>query len=426
MTKHIFSSIQWMVFILAGTIVTPISVAFAFHFSGAETADLLQRTFFVVGLTSILQGMFGHRLPLMEGPAGLWWAVFLTYAAVASHSGISGELILRSLELGVLSAGGLFILLSVFKLNQYIRKIFTPTMTGVYLILLVVQLSGPFIEGILGINGGHLDWKTATGAIVTLCLAIILSRLSFSILKNYSVLISLIVGWALFALMGLTESPVKPHHIFQFPSVFAWGIPTFQLSVFITAMLTALLLLTNLLASVDVVKQVVEPEKNISLDRIGFIMGINQLIGGLFSTIGGVPISGSAGFIKTTGIKERLPFLIGSVFILILSFFPFVMDILASIPASVGYATLFVSISSIAGMGIRTLKPVLDQENKLTVISLSFMAGAGILLLPAGALKGLPSIVSSLLSNGLVIGVLFGILLEQAFLRFGRKETQEQ
>ncbi len=422
MSKHFLSSIQWMVFILAGTIVTPISVAFAFHLSGAETAELLQRTFFIVGITSLLQGIFGHRLPLMEGPAGLWWAVFLTYASLAQQQGISYHSMLRSLESGLLASGALFILLSAFNLIKYVRKVFTPTMTGVYLLLLVTQLSGPFIEGILGVGNGHFNNKIAVGALITLALAIALSRMKIPFLRNYSVLISLFFGWVLFSIMGAAEAPVKTDHFFQMPAIFAWGLPDFQLSIFITAMLTSFLLLTNLLASIDVVKQVVKSDNEPSLGRTGFIMGINQLAAGLFSTIGGVPISGSAGFIKTTRITERFPFLAGSLLILLLSFFPVVMNILASIPAAVGYATLFVSIASIAGLGIQTLRPVLKDENKLMVISMSFMAGAGVLLLSPGALDGLPAIISSLISNGLVIGVLFGIILEQWVLRAGKKQ----
>lgn len=417
MGKNILASFQWMVFILAGTIVTPISVAFAFHLSAPETADLLQRTFFVMGLTSLLQGYFGHKLPLMEGPAGLWWAVFLTYAAIAGTVESSLYQVLSSLELGMLASGVLFLLLSVFNLIQYVRKLFTPTMTGIYLILLVLQLSGPFMVGILGVEGGNFNGKAAFGAIVTLLLAIILSRSSQQFLRNYSVLVSLIFGWLLFYILGISPSPAHTESFFSLPGLLVWGTPTFNLSIFITSMLTSLLLLTNLIASISVVKQVVDPEKDINLNRTGFIMGINQLIAGIFSTVGGVPISGSAGFIKTTRIKERLPFLIGSLLIFLLSFFPRIMSVFASIPAAVGYATLFVSISSIAGLGLQTLKTSLQQENKLLVISLAFMAGAGMMLLPAGSLQGLPNVVSSLLSNGLVIGVLFGILLEQFLMR---------
>jgi xanthine/uracil permease len=42
----------------------------------AGIGSLAQRTFILCGVTSILQALWGHRLPLMEGPAGLWFGVF--------------------------------------------------------------------------------------------------------------------------------------------------------------------------------------------------------------------------------------------------------------------------------------------------------------------------------------------------------------
>ena len=56
--------------------------------------------------------------------------------------------------------------------------------------------------------------------------------------------------------------------------------------------------------------------------QAGIITGINQLLGGLFSAIGPVAISGSAGFIATTNIYKRLPFILGSSFIIVVSIFP--------------------------------------------------------------------------------------------------------
>lgn len=109
-----FSSVQWAVFILATSIVAPLSVGYAFGMSQPEIAGLLQRGFFVFGLTSLLQGMFGHKLPLLEGPAGLWWGVFLMYAGFVSSAG-HADVVLRSLELGLLVSGVLFLLLSVFR-----------------------------------------------------------------------------------------------------------------------------------------------------------------------------------------------------------------------------------------------------------------------------------------------------------------------
>ena len=84
-----FASLQWFAFILASAIIAPLSLGVAFQLDVAETASLLQRSFFVIGITSILQVLFGHKLPIIEGPAGVWWGVFLIYGSIVVQIGDS-------------------------------------------------------------------------------------------------------------------------------------------------------------------------------------------------------------------------------------------------------------------------------------------------------------------------------------------------
>jgi xanthine/uracil permease len=413
--KTVFSSIQWSMFIMAGTIVAPLSIGFAFGMTQVETSELLQRTFFIIGLTCLLQALFGHKLPLHEGPAGLWWGVFLTFAGVSS-AGLSAFEVLRSLELGLLISGGLFIIVGSMKLVNVVKKVFTPIVTGTYLILLVAQLSGPFVKGILGIGyiSSDVHGIVAVAAIATLILSVVLTKSRNQFLVSYSVLITLAFGWILFYILGITDTTSNEvNALIKLPEVFAWGIPTFDLGVVLTAVLTMFLLLTNLIASIDVVKKVTEQTKVVSYNRAGFIMGINQMLSGLFSTMGGVPVSTAAGFILTTKIKEKLPFVIGSAIILMLSFFPMVMTFFASCPVPVGYATIFLSISMLVGMGLQEYKTILDHRNSVLIISLSLTAGIGIMFVPSEALKNFPSALASVLNNGLIIGVMICIVLEQ-------------
>lgn len=49
----------------------------------------MQRTFFVVGISSFIQGFFGHRYPIAERPAGSWVSVFVILSGVTAHQGVS-------------------------------------------------------------------------------------------------------------------------------------------------------------------------------------------------------------------------------------------------------------------------------------------------------------------------------------------------
>lgn len=420
--RHFLSSIQWTFFILANIVVIPVSIGFAFDLSLMEIATLLQRTFFVIGVTSLLQGFFGHKLPLNESPAGLWWTIFLIYAGVVATGAQSADVVLRSLEMGILVSGVIFLILSMLKLMEHIKKLFTPLVTATYLILLISQLSGPFMKGIFGI--GYLsegfDVTVTICALATLILSIVLSKSPWKILSSYSVLFSLAFGWLLFAIVGITKPlTVEVTSWISLPTPFAWGLPMFDLGIVLTAVFTSFLLLTNLVASADIVAKVTDSKEVVNYNRSGFVMGINHVIAGCFSVVGSVPIAGVAGFITTTQIKERLPYFIGCTLILVMSFFPVIMTFLASLPVPVGYATIFLSIASLIGIGLNQVKDVLTDLHAPSIISLSLMAGFGLMFIPSEALVALPDAMQSLVNNGLIVGVIICIILEQIL----RKKT---
>ncbi|MBH0170344.1 MAG: purine/pyrimidine permease [Bacillota bacterium] len=421
--KLTFSSLQWMVFILAGSLVAPIAIGDAFGMTQAETAELLQRSFLIIGASAILQALFGHKLPINEGPAGLWWGVFTVYAGIVASGALTVADGLQQLTAGMLISGILFLLLGMFRIISSVRALFTPLVTGTYLILLVSQLSGSFIKGMLGI--GYLqegaDTKVALTSLFILVLSIVLGKSRVKWLRSYSILISLLLGWGLFKLLNLTKETMHSNTTFAFPELFAWGMPELSSGTIITSLFVGMLLLTNMVASINVVEKAYETENKdyepINYNRSSIMMGINTWIAGLFSAVASVPISGAAGFILTTKMFSKLAFIMGNALIILISFFPPLTFFFAGIPAPVGYATIFLPFSSMIGLAFKEYKNELKSENNLFIISTSLMVGIGSLFIPAAALKDWPNIIVTLLSNGLIMGMLTCMILEQFYKR---------
>ncbi|SFE73287.1 purine/pyrimidine permease [Alteribacillus iranensis] len=419
--RLVLSSLQWVAFILASTIVVPIVIGEAFGMTSLEISEFLQRTLFVLGIAGLLQVLFGHRLPLMEGPAGLWWGVFIVYAGLVSSGGLTGESALRQLEAGMLISGTLFLIASLFRWIDTIKQLFTPLVTGTYLILLVSQLSGSFIQGILGIDyfTDQVDAKVAVPAIGILIVTILLSKTSIPFIRSYSILISLVAGWLLFYLLGLTKETTKRTDMFSFPEPLAFGIPELSSGMVINAIMTAMLLLTNMIASMKVVEKVISSHspqsRELDYNRAGVITGINQWLSGLFAAVGNVPLSSTAGFLLTTKTIERLPFIIGNVLVILISFFPVFTSFAANIPTPVGYAVIFITIASLASLGVREYHSLQLTERNLFIISISLMIGIGSLFVPGETLTHLPGVIMALTNNGLILGTLVCILLEQGY-----------
>ncbi|MGH1026608.1 purine/pyrimidine permease, partial [Bacillus paranthracis] len=334
---------------------------------------------------------------------------------------------LKVLQYAFLLSGIICIILSVFGLIDKLVRYFTPTVIGTYLFLLVAQLSGSFLKGMFGLDGKHTEVQPNV-----FILSLIVILLSFFIMKlpiigQYSVLFSIVCGWILFACFGLSNPITPVTDIIRFPSLFVFGMPRVEWNMVITVIFVTLLLLTNMLASIRVVQKVVSKyEENAASDRFkqaGIITGINQLLGGLFSAIGPVAISGSAGFIATTNIYKRLPFILGSSFIIVVSIFPKITSFFAAIPVAVGYAAIYPVFASMIGLAFREYETVQDKERLFKVAGLSIFTGIGVMFVPAGAYSTLPPFLASFLSNGLVLGAVMAILLEILFSRSTIKQV---
>ena len=411
--RTILLGIQWAIFILALSVTAPLSIGSAFHFSPQEIGELMQRTFFVIGLTTLIQVYFGHKLQIPEGAAGLWWGVFLIFSNLIINN--NSYIILQSLEMGLLISGIIFLILGLTKTVSKIQLIFTPIVTGTYLILLIFQLSSSFIKGILGIGylGPYLNIKVSIISIITLVISFAMARSTNNKIRSFAVLFTIIIGWILFSIFKITKNySIEVNSLISLPKLFSWGNPHFDIGVIIVSSVTALLLLSNLIASIDVIKRITKDEGG-NYNKSTTIMGINHILASMFCTIGFVPVSASAGFIETTRVEDKRYFILGSIIVLIISFFPSVTMFATLLPLPVAYIAMFYPFINILGMGLREYSTNGLNQDNIFIIGVSLMVGVGTMFIPSEALTHLPNYVMPVLSNGLIMGVITCILLEQ-------------
>lgn len=415
--KNIFASVQWTLFILAGSIIVPITVASLYSLSPEMTVGFVQRTLFVLGLAGILQVSFGHKLPIQEGPAGLWWGVLILYAGIGSVLFGSHIETLKAMQFAFLLSGVIFITASLLGFVEKIAKLISPTVVGVYLILLVAQVSGSFLNGMSGITG-----ETSAIQPKVLILSIIIILMSFTITKipkieQYSLLITILIGWGLFLVFNLANPIIKVSGVFNFPEIFVFGIPEIETNLILMVILITFLLLANMLAAIKAIQLVFDAndekyEEQEDLKATGIMAGLNQLFAGIFSAIGPVPLSSSAGFIATTKLTNRLPFIIGSFFIIIISLLPKITAFFASIPEAVGYAAIFPVYAIMIEIAMKTFDSSENKPRMYKIVGLSLFAGIGVMFIPPEAFKNLSPVVTSILSNGLVFGSMIAISLD--------------
>lgn len=417
--NNTFSTIQWFIFLLANAIALPIVIGGAFGLTIDEIASLMQRVFFVVGISTFIQGWFGHRLPIADGPAGSWVSIFVILADITLQQGQNAKEALPLLESAIIIAGILLLVLGMSGLIHKILFLFTPLVTGSFLLLLALQLSGVFLGGMLAIDDAtnKPDYTMAAISFSVFILVVLLSNKGRGWVKSYAVLIGILAGWGISLLVGKASiNFAQTSSIIKLPQPFAWGLPEWNAGIIITAILFTFLLISNTIAAITAVQQnVQENTKGLekTVNRGIFTGGISHLLSGGLSTIPVVQLPVTAGFIQMTGQKRMKPFLIASILLSLLALLPGIVHVLSLLPSPVANAALMASFINMIGIAITSLTKAELNNRRITIIGITLLLSFGLMFLPKGVFIDLPSILQYVLNNGLLVGTFLVILLEQ-------------
>lgn len=427
----VLSSFQWFIFLVANAIAMPIVLGSIFSFPQHEIATLLQRTFFVVGVSSFIQGKWGHRLPIADGPAGSWVTVFVIFASITFQEGGDMRSTLPLLEGGMIISGIILLFLRIPVLLKKLLKLFTSLVTGSFLIILAVQLSGIFIKGMIVRSEGSDDLN-----VMSTCLAFFVFFLVFFLsikgrgwMRTYAVIIGILGGWILDILLKKGMNPTyEPAAVFSFPELFAWGLPQVNGPIFITSVLFTLLLIANTIAAVSSMVTLYPDRKMeaIALRKGVSAGGVSHVISSMFSSIGVVTLPVSTGFVQITKQTRILPFLLGAAMLVIVSLFPSVVGILSTLPVSIASGALLSTIVGMFGIGLKTISSEEPDQRRVTIIGLSLMFGIGVMHLGEEVFRAFPIGAQYLLKNGLLVGTIVAIVLDQVWKEEVKTQKKKQ
>ncbi|MCD5325991.1 MULTISPECIES: purine/pyrimidine permease [Pontibacillus] len=419
-STNTMETFQWFVFLLASSVAMPIVIGSIYQLDFIEISGLMQRTFFTVGIASLLQALFGHKLPIFEGPAGIWVSIFSVMAITGIQAGGTYKGTLQTLEATMIVTGIFLFLFGAFKISQKILPIFTPLVTGTFFLLLTVQLSGTFLKGMLGLQGeaSVIQGEQSLLAFLTFFIVLGLSTFARGWLSSYAVFIGIIIGWIAFRIVVGGQGEQASVSLFAAPEWFAFGAPAFDFSIIPIAFITAIISISNIVASIVAVKQTLgmkQEDHGEEVNKGTAFSGINHGIAGVFASVANVPLATSAGFIALTGQKRKQPFIYATILLIIIAFFPPIVAFISSIPAPIANAALMASFVQLVGLALNnvTMQPL--DSRKSTIVGVAYLFGMATMFLPAEVFSDLPALAQNLMSNGLLIGTGLVILFEQAW-----------
>ncbi len=409
------AGLQWLFFMFANVVVIPISVGNAFHLPPAVITASLEHAFIYTGLACLLQVLIGHHFPFMEGPAGLWWGYILSVAGSATATGQSLVEVGGSLETGILMAGVLVMLIGLLGIGWWLRRLFTPVVNSTFYFLLGVQLCAVFFKGMIGLsNSTVIQLPIALFSFVLVILVMFISIRGRGALSNLALLIGIVVGWIAFRLLFPAQTSVLAPAGGAFFALFPWGNLAWNIGIITATVLAGLMSMSNTYATLEGVEplfhEVVTPPM---YRRSLLITGFSSIVSGLLGLVPYAPYTSSLGFLRATRIYDRLPFLLASILFILLGVIPVLGQLFASLPVSVGDAVLFVAYLQLFGAGLNAIDGLKFSFKTIYRLALPVLFGITLMTIPATAFSTLPAIVRPLLQNGLVMGILLAIILEQ-------------
>lgn len=410
----LLSSVQWLFFIFANTVVVPITVGAAFQLSAEAIEATIRCSFLFTGIACILQGWIGHRYPILESHSGLMWGLILNMGLSASALGMDIHAVGGGIATGILLAGATIILLAVFNLLPLVQKIITPMVMSVYLFLLTFQLIFIFFKGMfITTEQGTVDIPVALFSIGVVVFVSVLKIKGKKGLGNFSILIGMVVGWAFYRMLFPSDLPTPSNTDVTF-RMFPFGFPNLEYGIIAVSFFAGLLNLTNTFVSIQAAADIYkEQADNRQYRRSTLVTGIFALISAIFGLVPYTPFTSSIGFLQSTQLLNRKPFIISGIMFAFLGVIPPLSAFLGTMPLTVGNAVLLVAYLQLFGTALHTIKGTIFTSETIFRIAAPVLIGVSIMNVQPAFFGSLPVLLQPVISNGLIMGVFLSILMEK-------------
>ena len=392
--KALIGGIQHVLASFVG-VITPTLIIGGVLGLGSEIPYLISMALMVSGVATFIQarriGPVGSGLLSVQGTSFAFLSSILAAGFIAKSKGGGADEIM-ALIVGVCFLGA-FVEIIISQCLPYLKKVITPTVTGI-----VITIIGLYLirVGITDFAGGLFNGKPVADfgsysnlflAFIVLITILVLSLIKNTTLRISSVFIGMLVGYIVALFMGKVNfAAFGTPEIFSIPIPFKYGF-AFDWIAFLPIafiyLITAIESTGDLTATSMLSGEPVEGETYSKRIKGGVLGdGINSLIAATFNTFPNTTFSQNNGVIQITGIASRyVGYFIAAIFV-VLGLFPIIGNVLQTLPKPVlGGATL-VLFGSIAAAGIRILASQEIDKRKVIIISASLGLGLGVFMVP--------------------------------------------
>lgn len=409
--ETLFAALQHLLAIFVAIITPPLIIANAIQLDQETTSFLVSMSLMVSGVATFIQcrrlGKIGCGLLCIQGTSFSFIGPIITAGLAGGLPAIFGA-----------TVAGSVVEMFVSRILKYARRIITPLVSGIVVTLIGMSL---IKVGIISCGGGNAsapDFGSLQNigiALMVLVLIIIFNRSSNRFLRMGSIVIGLIVGYAVSWWLGMVDfSSIQSYAGINYPQPFKYGLSfdfSSILGLGLVYLITSIEAYGDITANSLISEEPVEGETFIKRAEGGILAdGFNSMIAGLFfSSFPNSIFAQNNGMIQLTGVASRYVGYFIAALLIILGVFPAIGNVFSLMPAPVlGGATLLM-FGTVAAAGIRIIASQTINRKATLVMAISFAMGLSVEMVP-DILKQLPDSLQSIFSSGITTGGLTAII----------------
>lgn len=409
--ETLFAALQHLLAIFVAIITPPLIIANALQLDHETTSFLVSMSLMVSGVATFIQcrrlGKIGCGLLCIQGTSFSFIGPIITAGLAGGLPAIFGA-----------TVAGSVVEMFVSRILKYARRVITPLVSGIVVTLIGMSL---IKVGIISCGGGNTaapDFASLQNmgvALLVFVLIVMFNRSSNRFLRMGSIVIGLIVGYALSWWLGMVDfSAINSFGGINYPQPFKYGL-TFNFSSILglglVYLITAIEAYGDITANSLISGEPVEGETFTRRAEGGILAdGFNSMLAGLFfSSFPNSIFAQNNGMIQLTGVASRYVGYFIAALLVILGVFPAIGNVFSLMPAPVlGGATLLM-FGTVAAAGLRIIASQTINRKATLVIAISFAMGLSVEMVP-DILKHLPESVQSIFSSGITTGGLTAII----------------
>ncbi|HDF2328876.1 TPA: purine permease [Morganella morganii] len=403
--------------------VTPaLIVGTALQLSPETNAYLVSMAMIASGVGTWLQVnrycMVGSGLLSIQSVNFSFVTVMIAIGTSMRADGVDEELLLSTI-FGISFAGAFLVVGSSFIL-PYLRRVITPTVSGIVVLMIGLSL---IKVGIIDFGGGFSakssgtfgDYQNIGVGLLVLLVVIGFNCCKSPLLRMGGIAIGLIVGYVCALFLGMVDfSQMSKAAFITIPVPFKYGF-SFNFAHFLVVaiiyLLSVLEAVGDLTATALVSGQKIQgPEFQSRLKGGVMADGLVSVAASAMSSLPLTTFAQNNGVIQMTGVASRHVGKIIAVILVILGLFPGIGWFFTTIPAPVlgGAMTLMFSMIAIAGIRIILSNGLRRRETLIVATSLGL--GLGVSYDPA-VFHVLPTSLYALAENPICMGGVTAIIL---------------